>query len=94
MCGENVPPKFILDQNNHNPFNSTTQFNYSVPHSSFITLKVYNLLSQEVKSLFEGIRQQGNYTAIFDGSGLSSGVYTYQMTAPNFVDIKKTILLK
>jgi len=92
--GENVPQKFYLNQNYPNPFNPTTQINYTVPRSSYITLKVYNLLGQEVKSLFEGIRQQGNYTATFDGKGLSSGVYLYRMTAGNFMDTKKTMLLK
>jgi hypothetical protein len=47
-----------------------------------------------VTSLFEGIRQQGNYTATFDGKGLSSGIYLYRMTAGNFVDKKKAMLLK
>jgi beta-xylosidase len=88
------PNRFELGQNYPNPFNPTTQVNYSVPQSSYITLKVYNLLGQEVKSLFEGIRQQGNYTATFDGRGLSSGVYLYRMTAGNFIDTKKLLLMK
>ena len=92
--GENVPQQYYLEQNYPNPFNPTTQINYSVPQISYITLKVYNLLGQEVKSLFEGIRQQGNYTATFDSRGLSSGVYLYRMAAGNFVDMKKTMLLK
>jgi hypothetical protein len=59
-----------------------------------MSLKVYNLLGQEVATLFEGIRQPGNYMATFDGRGLSGGVYLYRMTAANFVDTKKTVLLK
>jgi beta-xylosidase len=94
LRGENVPQKYYLEQNYPNPFNPTTQIHYSVPQNSYITLKVYNLLGQEVKLLFEGIRQQGNYTATFDGTGLSSGVYLYRMAAANFMDIKKTMLLK
>jgi hypothetical protein len=65
-----------------------------VPQTSYIRLKVYNLLGQEVTTLFEGLRQQGNYTTTFDGSGLSTGVYVYRMIAANFVDTKKTVLLK
>jgi len=51
-------------------------------------------LGQEVITLFEGYQQRGNYTATFDGSGLASGVYLYRLTADNFTDIKKTVLLK
>jgi hypothetical protein len=89
-----TPNEFVLQQNFPNPFNPETQIRYSVPHSSFVSLKVYNLMGQEVATLFEGIRQQGNYTAIFDGTGLSSGVYLYRMTAENFMVMKKTMLLK
>jgi len=85
---------FELEQNYPNPFNPETKIKYSLPKSSYITLKVYNSLGQEVKTLFEGFRQPGDYTATFDGSGLSSGLYLYQMKAENFMDIKKTLLLK
>jgi len=90
----NIPHSFLLGQNYPNPFNPTTQISYSVPQSSYIMLKVYNLLGQEVTSLFEGIRQRGTYTATLDGRGLSGGVYLYRMKAENFMDVKKTILLK
>ncbi|OGC10137.1 hypothetical protein A2V82_12815 [candidate division KSB1 bacterium RBG_16_48_16] len=90
----NHPHFYKLNQNYPNPFNPTTHIAYSVPQSSYIRLKVYNLLGQEVTTLFEGLRQQGNYTATFDGRGLSGGVYLYRMTAANFVDTKKTMLLK
>jgi len=89
-----IPEKFILEQNYPNPFNPTTQINYTVPRSSYVGLKVYNLLGQEVKSLVEGFQQRGNYTVTFDSRGLSSGVYLYRMTAGSFMDTKKTILLK
>jgi xylan 1,4-beta-xylosidase len=88
------PKSFELGQNYPNPFNPTTQIHYSVPQSSYITLKVYSLIGQEVKSLFEGSRQQGIYTATFDGTGISSGLYLYRMTAVNFVDTKKILLVK
>jgi len=86
--------KFHLAQNYPNPFNPTTKINYSVPRSSFVTLKVYNSLGQEITTLFKGFRQPGNYTATFDGSGLPSGIYLYRMEAENFSDIKRTLLLK
>ncbi len=99
-----IPEKFDLSQNYPNPFNPTTQIRYSIPHNSYITLKVYNLLGQEVATLFEGIRQPGNYEATFsvkggsvsggDDSKLASGIYFYRLTASNFVETKKLILLK
>jgi hypothetical protein len=104
-----LPSEFSLSQNYPNPFNPITQINYSVLKNSFITLKVYNLLGEEVTTLFEGFKLQGNYTAIFDAKGLSSGIYLYRMTAENpesglpagkagsgqvFTDTKKIILLK
>jgi len=92
-CGE-LPKYFELRQNYPNPFNPTTQIEYSVPKSGYITLKAYNILGQEIASLFEGFQQPGNYTITFDGSGLSSGAYLFQMKANNFTDIKRTLLLK
>jgi hypothetical protein len=86
--------KFELSQNYPNPFNPSTQIKYSVPHNSYITLKVFNLLGQEVASLFEGIQQPGDYEATFDGSMLSSGMYLYQLKSDNFIETKKTMLLK
>jgi hypothetical protein len=65
-----------------------------LPAASKISLKVFNLLGQEVATLFEGLRQPGNYEAALDASGLSTGIYLYRMTATNFVDTKKTMLLK
>jgi endo-1,4-beta-xylanase len=90
----NNPKVFALDQNYPNPFNPTTQMNYSVPQNGYISLKVYNLLGAEVATLFAGVRQSGNYTATFNGNGLASGVYFYQLQAKNFTETKKFILLK
>ena len=90
----NNPKAFTLGQNYPNPFNPITQVNYSVPQQEYISLKVYNLLGQEVATLFEGIRQPGNYEATFDGSGLASGVYIYRLSANDFVEVKKLVLSK
>ena len=88
------PKHFELGQNYPNPFNPTTQIHYSIPQSSYIALKVYNILGQEVATLTEGIRQPGNYSATFDGKGLSGGLYLYRLASANFVQAKKLILLK
>jgi alpha-L-arabinofuranosidase len=92
--GSSTIMDYHLYQNYPNPFNPTTQISYSIPHSNYISLKVYNLLGQEVAILYEGIRQPGNYIATFDGKGLSGGVYLYRLTTTNFMDMKKLILLK
>ncbi|HTY11469.1 MAG TPA: T9SS type A sorting domain-containing protein [Bacteroidota bacterium] len=89
-----VPGKFDLAQNYPNPFNPTTTINYSVPQSGFVTLKVYNLLGQEVATLFSGTQQPGNHTAVFDGSKLSSGVYFYRLEANSSSLTKKLVLMK
>ncbi|MFH1213024.1 MAG: CotH kinase family protein [Candidatus Neomarinimicrobiota bacterium] len=89
-----VPLEFSVSQNYPNPFNPKTQICYSVPQNSNISLKVFNLLGQEVATLFEGVRPAGNYTAILDGSKLTSGVYFYRMESGNFMETKKLVLLK
>jgi hypothetical protein len=86
---------FILYQNYPNPFNPTTLIKYQLPATSNVSLKVFNLLGQEVADLYEGIRQQGNYEATFDGSKLAGGIYFYRLTtSSNFVHTKKLVLLK
>jgi len=90
----NMPQNFFLGQNYPNPFNPATKIQYEIPNVSYVTLKVYNLLGKEAATLFEGVRQPGNYEAIFDGSKLASGIYLYRMKAEKFVDIKKLILVK
>jgi len=85
---------FELNQNYPNPFNPTTHISYSVPKKSYLTLKVYNLLGQEIKTLFEGVRKPGIYTSAFDGKDLSSGIYFYQLEAENFLETKKLMLLR
>lgn len=91
---KNVPSKFILEQNYPNPFNPTTQIVYSIPFSSYISLKVYNLLGKEVAKLFEGYRKAGNYKVTFNAVGLASGVYLYRLKTDNFIETKKLVLLK
>jgi hypothetical protein len=88
------PQKYGLEQNFPNPFNPTTQINYSVPEKGYVSLKVYNLLGQEVITLFDGVRHTGNYVATFNGGELASAVYLYQLRANNFMETKRLILLK
>jgi len=85
---------FMLSQNYPNPFNPSTLIKYSIPQNSFISLKVFNLLGQEVAVLSEGYQQVGNYSVSFDGTELSTGVYLYQLEANDFLETKKLLLLK
>lgn len=89
-----VATVYSLEQNYPNPFNPTTQIQYSVPKNGFVTLKVYNLLGEEVATLFSGARAQGNYVATFDGSKLASGVYFYRLQAGTTQITKKLVLMK
>ena len=89
-----LPTKFSLSQNYPNPFNPTTNIKYSITKSGFVTLKVYNLLGQEVATLVNQNQRPGNYVVDFDASKLASGVYMYSIQAGNFNLTKKMILLK
>ncbi len=92
---ENIPARFMLSQNFPNPFNPVTHIKYVIPYNSYVKLNVYNQIGQEVATLFEGNRQQGNYEVTFDGSGLTSGVYFYKLqTNTGHVQTRKLVLLK
>ena len=92
--GTTLSTSFVLSQNYPNPFNPKTQINFSVPERSYVSLKVYNLLGQEVATPFEGVSDAGIFDATFDGTGLAGGVYLYRLRAHNFVATRKLILLK
>ncbi len=91
---DRLPADFKLYQNFPNPFNPTTVIQYSVPVKSFVSLKVFDLAGKEVRTLCEGNFPAGHYTATFDGSELSSGLYFYVLHAGNAVRSKKMILIK
>jgi len=91
----NQPTSFALDQNYPNPFNPVTMIRYSIPAKSFVTLTVYNILGQEVKTLVQGEMNSGVHEMNFDGSSLPSGIYFYRLSeGKNFAETKKMVLLK
>jgi hypothetical protein len=85
---------FSISQNYPNPFNPSTTVRYNIPEKSFVTIKIYDILGKEVATLINEEKPIGNYTVKFDGSGLTSGIYFYQIKAGNYVETKKMILLK
>ena len=89
-----VPTAYVLNQNFPNPFNPSTRINYFVPRESFVSIKVYDFLGREVKTLVNDIRPTGSYEILFDASELTSGTYFYNMTADNYSNTKKMIILK
>ena len=93
--GNRLPANFILSQNYPNPFNPTTTIDYSVPKSSMVTIKVYDVLGKEVATLVNQNKSAGNYSVQFNASSkFASGVYLYRMQARSFVQTKKLILMK
>ena len=91
---KNIPEKFTLYQNYPNPFNPATTIKYSIPKASFVTLKVYDILGREINTLVNKEQKVGVYKIQFNSNKLSSGVYFYKITAGNFVNTKKFIILK
>jgi len=89
-----VMQKYSLAQNYPNPFNPTTNITYTIPQSSYVTLKIYYVLGNEICSLVNGYQDLGSYHVRFDASKLSDGIYFYRLNAGNFSQIKKMILIK
>jgi photosystem II stability/assembly factor-like uncharacterized protein len=80
---------YTLYQNYPNPFNPTTTINYSISKSGIVSLKVYNVLGREIRTLVSGEKLAGNYLIQFDGSDQASGVLFYELRVNDFVEIKK-----
>jgi photosystem II stability/assembly factor-like uncharacterized protein len=89
-----TPGYYILGQNYPNPFNPMTKINYSISHTNFVTIKVFDSLGREVATLVNEEKSPGNYEIRFYGNNLSSGVYFYRMQAGSYSEVKKLILLK
>ncbi len=89
-----LPSGFILAQNYPNPFNPTTKIKYSIPEVSQTSLKVYDILGNEVAALVNQEKPAGTYEVEFNASSLSSGVYFYKLKSGSFISTKKMIVLK
>mgnify|MGYP005839630877 CR=1 FL=1 len=91
---QDQPSNFALYQNYPNPFNPLTNISYTIPASSFITLKVYDVLGNEIRTLVNEEKSKGNYEMEFNAIDLPSGIYFYRFQSANFVETKKMILLR
>jgi hypothetical protein len=85
---------YNLGQNYPNPFNPSTEISYNLPEPRYVTLKVYNVLGREIKTLVDEKKPAGTYRIDFNVAGLGSGVYFYQLKAGNFIEKKKMIFIK
>ncbi len=89
-----VPDKYSLEQNYPNPFNPVTRINFDIPKQGLVTMKVFDVLGREVKTLVNEVKAPGVYSVDFNGTELSSGVYFYRLESNGFTDIKKMLLIK
>ncbi len=95
----NMPLNYMLSQNYPNPFNPATVIKFSIPKNEFVTIKVYDIIGREIKTLFSGNTNPGMYHINWDGSDnsgiqVSSGTYIYRMTAGEYIESRKMIYLK
>ncbi|MFA6978367.1 MAG: T9SS type A sorting domain-containing protein [Ignavibacteriaceae bacterium] len=88
------PLEYNLSQNYPNPFNPTTSFNYALPSDGKVTIKIYDAIGREVKTLVDEFKHSGKYTAYFNSAGLASGVYMCKLVSGNYSSVKKMILMK
>ncbi|MFA6981162.1 MAG: T9SS type A sorting domain-containing protein, partial [Ignavibacteriaceae bacterium] len=89
-----IPTVFALAQNYPNPFNPETFIQFSVPQESFVTVKVFNTLGEEVATLLNEAKTAGTYNVSFNAKNLTSGIYFYTIKANDFTSTKKMILMK
>ena len=94
-----LPISFSLNQNYPNPFNPTTNINYSIPSDNFVTVTVYNVMGEKIKTLSNGFATSGYKSVKWNaqnerGQEVSAGLYVYTIEAGDFRDTKKMLLLK
>jgi hypothetical protein len=89
-----IPNEFNLHQNYPNPFNPVTNIKFDIPTSSFVTLKVYDILGKEIASLVNEVKPGGSYMVDFSASALTSGVYFYRIETESYTETKRMIILK
>ncbi len=89
-----IPVSFSLEQNYPNPFNPVTNLKFGISKSGFVSLRVFDVLGKEVKTLVNEIKPAGRYDITFDGSSLASGIYFYRLESGSFIQTKQMTLIK
>ncbi|HKB86828.1 MAG TPA: T9SS type A sorting domain-containing protein, partial [Ignavibacteriaceae bacterium] len=89
-----LPTKYELEQNYPNPFNPTTTIKYQLPEKNHVSLRIYDILGDLVKTLVDEEQAPGYYSVSWNAGGLASGVYFYRVISGSFVSTKKLMLLK
>ena len=89
-----IPEAFVLSQNYPNPFNPTTEINFALPNTSYVTLEVFNSLGQKIETLVDEKRGAGSYRINWYGEGFPSGVYFYRLKTEGFTKTMKMLLMK
>lgn len=91
---DGIPSSFALEQNYPNPFNPTTEIKYHIAERRHVSLKIFDTLGREVRTLVDEVEEAGVKSVRFDARRLPSGEYTYRLTAGTFVDVKRMVLVK
>ena len=94
IVDETIPSDFHLSQNYPNPFNPSTTIDFSIPEGSFVSLKIFNSLGQEIEALVSKDLIAGKYKYDWNAKELTSGIYFYKLQTENFIETKKMILLR
>ncbi|HMQ81025.1 MAG TPA: T9SS type A sorting domain-containing protein, partial [Ignavibacteria bacterium] len=92
--GTEIPNAYSLQQNYPNPFNPVTNIKFNLPKSGYVKLVVFDIMGREVATMLNENMNAGSYTADFDASRLSSGIYFYKLVTADFTDTKKMMLVK
>ncbi|MCX6134382.1 MAG: YCF48-related protein [Ignavibacteriales bacterium] len=91
---DGVPSEFALYHNYPNPFNPSTRIQFDIPHTSFVTLKVYTALGVEVATLVSSELSAGRFEAVWNAGNVSSGIYFYRIQAGTYTHTRKMVLLR
>jgi len=89
-----LPLAYALEQNYPNPFNPTTTIGYSIPEDNLVTIRLYDVLGNEVITLVNEQKPAGKYEMLYNASNIASGVYYYQITSGSFTQTRKLMLMK
>jgi hypothetical protein len=91
---DEMPGDYILSNNYPNPFNPATKIKYSIPHSSLVQIRIFDVLGKELETLVNEEKPAGTYELTWNAAALPSGVYFYRIKAGSFIQTRKMILLK